>query len=84
MAKYISSVGLILDIVGVWLLAYEIVKPFKGRRDQLRVETLFDPAWGFAIKTAFDLWEEVKGTYGMWGLFLLTLGFILQLIGLWI
>lgn len=84
MKNYVSSAGIILDIVGVWLLAYEIIRPFKGQRNQLHVAAPFDPAGGLVNKTSFDLWEEVKGTYGMQGLLLLTLGFILQLIGLWL
>jgi len=30
MAAILNSIGLVFDIVGVWLVAYEVVKEFKG------------------------------------------------------
>jgi hypothetical protein len=91
--KWISTSGLIFDIFGAALLAWEIYRPFTGLPHQLVVEhnpsrvaddfyipTSEPPT----ITTAHKLWEKTKTNRGKLGLGLLIIGFILQIVGFWI
>jgi hypothetical protein len=81
LGKYASSLGLIFDVVGVGLLAFEIFKPCKGGPT---VQVSYDKVGGPVLTTGYELWKAVKGRYGAWGLVFVGVGFLLQLLGIWV
>jgi hypothetical protein len=82
-ADLVNSVGLAFDLSGAWLLAYEVVKQFRGQKYEA------SPA-GAGVDPppretkAFSLWERTKFTKMRRGLVLLAFGFFLQLVSNWL
>ncbi len=78
----VTSLGLIFDIGGAWLVASEIVRQYHGRKYS-GGETW--PTISEVTETeSFRLYEMTKYRRMKWGLGLLTCGFALQLIGTWL
>lgn len=84
----INSAGLLLDIVGAFLVAWEVVREYRGKKYQ-------DPQ-GYVVSEPFVSGIEVKESpeYSAWeirkyrrmkmGLVCLTLGFLLQILSSWL
>ena len=86
MGPFINTLGLLFDILGAWLVAWEVVKQYRGRRFNAggRDE---DPAWGPAPvreTKSFETWERGKLARMKWGLAFLTVGFVLQIVSVWL
>jgi len=90
-----NSLGIILDIVGAWLVAWEVVRQFHG--DKVRVtggvlRTDYLGSVGTPVVAGqhteetkeFKVWEEDKYMRMKWGLGFLSAGFILQIISNWV
>lgn len=74
----INSIGLVFDIVGAWLVAFEVTNQYKGKK----YET--DRTWGGIGQPPFDSkeykhWESSKLKFMWAGLIFLTIGFSLQI-----
>jgi len=70
MAAILNSIGLVFDIVGVWLVAYEVVKKFKGN-ELMGWDASFLGATPPSKKTPeFKSWEKKKhhDEMGAWDL----------------
>lgn len=94
----INTIGLLFDIAGAWLVAWEVVRKFEG--DKVRISPavirLNTSARGFddtdyvvgrqhAEETKeFKFWEAEKYIRMKWGLGFLTFGFLLQLASNWV
>ena len=80
-----STIGLIFDIIGAWLVAFEVVKQYKGARfisPNESMATMTDtsnlpPA---AEHPQYMNYEAIKYRDMKWGLAFLTIGFILQIV----
>jgi len=82
----VTTLGLLCDIAGAWLVAWEVVRQYRGKRFEAggREE---DPGWGphpVRETEAFQTWELQKLTRMKWGLAFLTVGFLLQIVATWI
>ena len=80
----LNCIGLICDIAGAWLVAWEVVKQFKGKRfAPLPIQKInMDAEEQDGLVTDFPeytLFEKKKYTAMKWGLALLTFGFLLQI-----
>ena len=78
----VTSLGLVSDIAGAWLVAWEIVRQYHGRKYQgakswETISTVTETG-------AFQAYEMTKYRRMKWGLGFLTCGFVLQLIGAWL
>lgn len=84
MTPYIvSTTGLLFDILGAFLVAIEVVKQYEG--EQFRNIGVLSDLNGKPLKTPeFESWEFSKYKYMKIGLSCLSIGFILQGIGLWL
>ena len=81
-AQILNSVGLFLDIVGVWLVAFEIVKSFKG--EQYGISLAFIDIAAPPEKTdTFKKWESKRLRSMKIGLVIITIGFLLQISSSW-
>lgn len=80
-----TTIGLVMDLLGAWLVAVEIIKKFNGPQtvDVGGVGTL---GGGFVPKPnpEFINYERIKHRWMAGGLLLLTLGFSMQIIGAWV
>lgn len=78
--KIVNSVGLFLDIIGAWFIAFEVVKQYKGEKFFVEAQTYDDTIGKYPEETpGFTAWEKSK-YIKMWiGLSLLTIGFSLQI-----
>lgn len=75
--KLITTLGLFLDIIGAWCIAYEVINIYHENP----FETTFG---GKQIKLEkFQIWEKKKLFFMKIGLLLLTLGFLMQIFSLW-
>lgn len=98
-SKTINTAGLLLDIVGAWFVAYEVINQFKGKKIQIKSDPLNDLDLGVNMPDcspeislppkseetlSFKLWEIKKYSKMKIGLILLTLGFLFQIISSWI
>lgn len=81
--EILNTVGLSLDIAGVWLVAYE----FLLRREPQKSDVVSTYVDDKAVPEKLERerkkfwWER---NIGKWGLALLTLGFILQGVAAWL
>jgi len=83
LSKIINSCGLIFDIAGAWLVAWEIVQAYKGEAFEatMKVGDIIIPP----EKTKeFEYWEKNKFKKMWIGLGCLTSGFFLQIGSNWI
>lgn len=80
--KIVNSAGLICDLIGAWLVAWEVVKQFHGKKiiDD-GVQCGASPA---TESNEYIEWEKTKYYRMKIGLIFLTTGFILQIISNWI
>lgn len=77
-SSFINSIGLVFDIVGAWLVAFEVTNQFKGKK----YET--NRTWDGIGQPPFDSqeyrqWESSKLKFMWAGLIFLTIGFSLQI-----
>ena len=81
MAAYLSGIGIVLVLIGAWCVAYEVVAKFRGETHGASV--FF--GGGAVHKTGnFIAWEQ-KRNAAMWtGLGCITIGSLLQLVGLFV
>ncbi|MBK1693696.1 hypothetical protein CKO09_02925 [Chromatium weissei] len=83
----VSTFGLVLDIIGAWLVAYEVVNQYRGQQFEKSQNTptrrLYPDPAGNKTKE-YNEWEKSKLTMMSFGLVLLTLGFAVQIAGVWI
>jgi hypothetical protein len=79
-APLTNILGVIFDLVGAYLVAFEVVRKFRGR--PFADSFTFDESVQLAPQPTEEhrQWELRKFTYMKWGLALLTVGFVLQLI----
>jgi|GEM_PF-2063489 len=82
-SKIINSIGLCVDIAGVWLVAIEVVKQYKGKKFRE------NPTWNDVIdgpkeSLGYEKWQILNHKLMLLGLALLTLGFLLQVVSNWI
>ena len=76
-----NIVGLTFDIIGAWLVAWEIVKQYKDDKFSEKSMPTFDtnvlpPP---AEHPNYKIYETIKYRKMKWGLVFLTVGFILQM-----
>jgi len=81
--KIVNSIGLLFDLIGAWLVAWEVVKQFHGSKFG-NVPSSFDQGIQAAYSSNFINWEKEKYCRMKIGIVFLTIGFILQLISNWI
>lgn len=76
--QIITTLGLVFDIVGAWLVAAEVYKTYEG--------PLVMGTWGGIGNKDPEYAEYEKGKIKTmkWGLYALIIGFILQGIGTWL
>ena len=83
----INSVGLLLDIVGAWLVALEVVHQYRGKKHQSSdapvVGGVFAAGGEVTETPDYSAWEARKYFWMKAGLVCLTLGFVLQIISTW-
>ena len=82
----LNTLGILCDIVGAWLVAWEVVRQYRGKRFQAggRPDDLFFGPHPVRETEAFEKWELQKLTRMKWGLAFLTVGFLLQIAATWI
>ena len=84
-----NSIGLVLDIVGAWLVAWEVVRQYRGKRSQSSDTPVVGVVGGFAPAPEvtetpeYVAWEKRKYLLMKLGLLFLTLGFVLQIVSNW-
>ena len=80
--QWINTFGLCFDIIGAWLVAYEIVKQYNDKkyRDNVTIDELDEPV---RETTQYQEWETSKYKFMKYGLFSLTIGFIFQIAATW-
>lgn len=76
MSNILTSIGLVLDIVGAVTVAWVIIASRKKARE------LSTPNWDFNEAQFNDRLAQATAT--TWGLVALVLGFLLQLTGVWV
>ena len=90
-----NSVGLVLDIVGAWLVAWEVVRQFHGKKVDVQGGVLVTNYLGSdgtpvvagqqtKETNEFMAWETKKYLRMKWGLCFLSVGFVLQIMSNWI
>lgn len=83
--QIVTSIGLICDIVGAWLVAIEVIRVFRG---PITIDVGGSGAinGGFipAPNPAFEKHEKKKRLFMWYGLALLSVGFVLQGVGAWL
>lgn len=83
-AQWITTAGLVCDIFGAWLVAIEVVRVFRG-------PTTIDVGASGTLNGGFIPTPNPEHQKHEWqkrcimslGLFLLTVGFLLQGLGMW-
>ncbi len=78
----LNTVGLLSDIAGAWLVAWEVVSQYKGKLTEVTKDTWKETT--IENTKDFSEWESKKYNLMKWGLGFLTLGFLLQLASNWI
>ena len=80
----ITTIGLIFDLIGAWLVAWEIVQQYKGEKfATVDIANLNSDSTAEDIvkeHPRYKLFEASKYRKMKWGIAFLTLGFILQII----
>ena len=83
----INSIGILFDIVGAWLVAWEVVREYKGQKHEVSTGiAMGEFVVGQKVKETKQLqaWERNQFVKMKTGLVLLTLGFMLQPISNWV
>lgn len=80
-SKIIGSIGLVFDIVGAIFVAYEVVNVYRGS-----ITGTINGTWNGLGEptTEYKEFESKKHKHMKIGLAFLIIGFILQIIALWI
>ncbi|MBU1405521.1 MAG: hypothetical protein KKE83_07010 [Proteobacteria bacterium] len=81
-SKIVNSIGLLFDIAGAWLVAWEVVRQYKG--DQFKTQMFDDIGDSLARSSDYEGWESNKYLKMKFGLFGLTIGFLLQIASNWL
>jgi hypothetical protein len=81
----VTSFGLLLDIIGAWFVAWEVVFQFQGNKFSQPYTPTFNTNKppSPTESTFFKNWEANNYIKMKIGIALLTLGFILQIISTW-
>ena len=83
LSQVISTIGLLLDIIGAYMVASEVVSQYKGH--QLKpIETRCGQSEPPEKTKEFTKWENIRNLKMKIGLFLLTIGFLMQITGVWL
>jgi hypothetical protein len=81
-SKICNSLGLLFDICGAWLVAAEVIKIYKGSQfNPLMFDDIGTP---LQKDSEYKKWETKKYNLMKIGLFLLTTGFVLQILSNWL
>lgn len=80
--KFINSIGLLFDIAGAWLVAWEVINQYK--QCQYKAQLFDDIGSNLEKNPNYEKWENNKYFKMQLGLALLTLGFILQIASNWL
>ncbi len=84
-SQLISSLGLLLDIFGAWMVASEVVSQYKGANPFRSTPSKLNGENPPPEKsTGFIIWENTTKCKMKIGLVALTFGFAMQAIGLWL
>jgi hypothetical protein len=80
--QWINTFGISFDIIGAWLVAYEIVKQYNGKkyRDDVTIDELDEPV---RETSQYQQWEIKKYKWMWYGLISLTIGFVFQIASTW-
>lgn len=81
--QWASSLGIVLDILGAWFLAFEFWRKFEGQPFIGRPLT-YGGTTDVHTSREFRQWELKRYWLGMIGLVMLTIGFLLQLCAVWL
>ncbi len=83
LSQVISTIGLSLDIIGAFMVASEVVSQYKGH--QLKpIETRCSQSEPPEKTDEFTEWENIRNLKMKIGLDLLTIGFLMQIAGVWL
>ncbi len=91
--KILSTVGLGLDIAGAWIVAFDLVKTFSGAKyehqrsiEEIMVRGLpkFYDGGPPEVTEKYMDWQKWLYKVRYRGLWLLTAGFLLQAIAVWL
>jgi hypothetical protein len=83
LSKSINSIGLFLDIVGAWFVAWEVVRQYKGNTHGISMA--FGDFVNPSPKTKeYKSWVQNKYLKMKIGLGCLTIGFMLQIASNWV
>lgn len=82
--KIINSAGLICDLIGAWLVAWEVVKQYHGSKLSPRPGPQFPGVSPVSENSKYRKYEKQKYFKMKIGLGFLTIGFILQILSNWI
>ena len=77
-AKILGTIGLVLDIIGAILVAFEVVKVYRGQIVSNLIYGNLKPA------EKFKEYENKKHRMMKIGLCFLIVGFLMQIIAIWI
>lgn len=84
-SPFVTSIGLICDIVGALLVANEVVRIFKGPATiDVGDAGCFNGSTNIVSNPQFEEHERRKRKIMKWGLSFLLVGFILQGVGTWL
>ena len=83
LSQVLSSVGLLLDMVGAFFIAYEVVNKFKGQEYNPSPTTPGSIAPPTKTEQ-FSSWISLRNKVMITGLVLLTAGFSLQIWSNWV
>lgn len=83
MGRWLSSIGILCDIVGAIFVSIEVVRQYEGQRfkplpNKYGYNPIPEPT------PEFESYEKLKYFWMKIGLGFLLAGFLLQLIGMWI
>ena len=88
MKELINSIGIFFDIIGAWLVAWEVVREYRGEKYDSSTPGHFIGTMVVGSRPnenkKFREWEINKYIKMRFGLAFLTLGFTLQLVSNWI
>lgn len=80
-----TTMGLILDILGAYFVAIEIVKKFDGPQTiDVGHAGTFNGSFIPKSNPKYIAYEKSKHKWMKAGLFLLSCGFVMQIIGTWV
>jgi hypothetical protein len=82
--QWVGTIGLVCDIIGAACLAYEI---FNVNKHQQTIDTgdagTFNGATHLTTNPAYEQHEKQKHCFMWGGMIFLLLGFVLQIISIW-